>query len=572
MSDDAHRPSLSAALKEIARERFGYDELFPEQESAVRLLMQGHDTLAVLPTGSGKSAIYQTAGVLIPGWTLVVSPLIALQSDQLAHIDGHDLPAAAVLNSHTPAARRREILDGLDGDAIEYLFLAPEQLVNSETLAHLQARPPSLFVVDEAHCVSEWGHDFRPDYRQLGKAIDTLTTKGKRPRVLALTATASPTARDDIVRQLHMKRPKVQIGDLDRPNLSLRVEHCPEEAIKRRLLPDRVTEYLKEGGCGIVYVATRANAEELEELLHEHSIDACHYHGGLNREERIAAQEKFMSGACRVMVATNAFGMGVDKPDVRFVIHHDVPDSLDAYFQEVGRAGRDGQPAQALLFYRDADLGRQKAMSAPLRLDASEVADVYETVKSDGTTIDEATLRDETEQTGGRLRRTLDLLEHVGAVTVSLDGDAIATGDAGDDVAERVLAEQDRFRDHRAARLSAMERYAVGGRCRRAAILDYFGQDFSPPCGNCDNCKTGRSVEVAEKRQEQANAAPFPVGETVKHKSLGVGQVQRYEGQKVVVLFETAGLKSIVTQYAIEHGLMRVIPGGPGSTPAAEGG
>ena len=554
-------PSLSKALKQIARERFGYEELFPEQESAVRLLMQGHDTLAVLPTGSGKSAIYQTAGVLIPGWTLVVSPLIALQSDQLDHIEGHDLPAAAVLNSHTGAKRRREIFQDLDGETLEYLFLAPEQLVNDETLGHLRDHPPSLFVVDEAHCVSEWGHDFRPDYRRLGKVIDALGTGKKRPRVLALTATASPTARDDIVRQLHMAKPKVQVGDLDRPNLSLRVERCPEEAIKRRLLPDRVAEFLNEGGCGIVYVATRANAEEIEELLHEHSIDACHYHGGLNRDERIAAQERFMSGACRVMVATNAFGMGVDKPDVRFVIHHDVPDSLDAYFQEVGRAGRDGQPAHALLFYRDADLGRQKAMSAPLRLDANAVADVYETIRSDGTTIDEQTLQDETEQTGGRLRRTLDLLEHVGAISVELHGEAIATetDESASAIAEQVVAEQDRFRDHRTARLNAMEQYAVGGRCRRAAILDYFGQDFRPPCGNCDNCRTGKSVEAAEKREEQASSLPFPVGETVKHKSLGLGQVQRYEGQKVVVLFETAGLKSIVTQFAIDKKLMRVV-------------
>ena len=281
----------------------------------------------------------------------------------------------------------------------------------------------------------------------------------------------------------------------------------------------------------------------------------------MQRDERADAQENFTSGKCPVMVATNAFGMGIDKSDVRYVIHYDVPDSLDSYYQEVGRAGRDGGDAGGLLLYRDADLGRQRGMTAPLRLSRDDVADVLETVIGDGTSIDEATLKDETEQTGGRLRRTLDLLERVGAITITLDGEATATGTFDDkqvnDFADNVVAEQDRFRDWRTARVDAMEQFATTGRCRRSFILDYFGQPDAEPCGVCDNCVTGKSTESREKRKEADNSLPFRLGSIVDHRSLGRGQVQRYEGDKVVVLFESAGLKSIVVDFAIKNGLMK---------------
>ena len=549
---------LSKRLQQIAREKFGYDALRPEQEQVVTLLINGHDVLAVLPTGSGKSAIYQTAGVLIDGPTLIVSPLIALQADQVAHIDGHDLPAAAVLNSHTPAGRRREILADVAAGRLEYLFLAPEQLAGTDTLDYLKKHPPTLFVVDEAHCVSEWGHDFRPDYGRLGKVVDALGN----PRVLTLTATATEAVRDDVFARLHMRRPKSVVGDLDRPEIDLRVEHMPDEATKLRLVADRCRDLAggDRDAAGIVYVATRANAEELADLLREEGIGAGFYHGGMNRADRTAAQDAFMSGEVPVIVATSAFGMGVDKPDVRFVLHYDVPDSLDSYYQEIGRAGRDGGDARAVLFYRDADLGRQRAMTSPVRLDHAEVCDVLETIIADGTSIDAATLKDETEQTGGRLRRTVDLLEQIGAIAVQLDGEAIAhvgrDDEAVNDAADRVLAEQDRFRDYRTARLDAMGRYATTNACRRQVVLDYFGQQFDPPCGGCDNCRAGKSEAAHEKKAERDAALPWPVGGGVTHRKFGPGQVQRYAGDKVVVLFESAGLKEIVADYAVEHELL----------------
>ena len=554
---------LHLDLDQIARDRFGYDSLRPEQEQVVRLLLAGHDTLAVLPTGSGKSAIYQTAGVLMEGATVVVSPLIALQVDQVAHIEGHDLPEGRVLNSHTPAARVRETWELLKRGELEYLFLAPEQLAGGEALERLTEHPPSLFVVDEAHCVSEWGNDFRPDFGQLGKVIERLG----RPRVLALTATATPTVQADIVGRLGMTNVRHVVSDLDRPNLSLAVEIMPDEATKRRLLPDRVRKLAEAAECralndccGIVYVATRKHAEDVAELLGENNVNAAFYHGGLNRANREAAYTRWMSGDAAVMVATSAFGMGVDKPDVRYVIHYDVPDSLDAFYQEVGRAGRDGKPAATLLLYREANLGLQKSLSAPARLDADAVADVLETVVGDGTSIDFVTLKGETEQTGGKLRRTLDLLEQIGAITTTLDGEALAvrpkkTLDAAS-LAERVLAEQDRFRDYRTARLAAMQKYAETGRCRRAVLLDYFGQEQAEACGHCDNCRLGRTAEAEKEKQQRDDGRPFAVGADVEHKKFGRGRVQKYDGREVVVLFERVGSKSLVADYARENALM----------------
>src|SRR3954447_24316449 len=300
----AAKPITAAEIRRIAREKFGYDQLRFGQEEAIRLVLSGHDTLSVMPTGSGKSAIYQIAALVIDGPTVVISPLIALQRDQVGSITANeDLPGAAVLNSTQRVGERRDTLKRMGGGELEFLFLSPEQLANEETFERLRANPPTLFVVDEAHCISEWGHDFRPEYGRLGNAIDALG----RPRVLALTATASPNVREDILQRLGMRNARTIVWGFDRPNIWLGVEACPDQETKDRVFMARAEDCDKPA---IVYVATRRHAEDVCRWLKDKQIRAAFYHGGMKKADRDAAQDAFMAGGSfDVMVATNAFGM-----------------------------------------------------------------------------------------------------------------------------------------------------------------------------------------------------------------------------------------------------------------------
>ncbi|MDF2762775.1 MAG: ATP-dependent helicase RecQ, partial [Thermomicrobiales bacterium] len=360
---------LKRVVDRAARERLGYEQLRPGQEEAIASLLQGRDTLVVMPTGSGKSAIYQIAGSLIPGATIVVSPLIALQRDQVEAIAEMDVGGAALVNSALPAAEREDALDEFERGATEFLFLAPEQFANEETFARVQASKPSLFVVDEAHCISEWGHDFRPEYLRLGAVVEALA----HPRVLALTATASPPVRQEIVERLGMREPRATIRGFDRPNIRLAVEGFADEEDKRQALIARVVDAPKPG---IVYAATRKHTEDLAAALGEQGTNAVAYHAGMSGAERSRVQEAFMSDAADVIVATTAFGMGVDKLNVRFVYHLDVSESVDAYYQEIGRAGRDGDPAEAILFYRPEDLNLRRFLAGSGQVAADQMARV----------------------------------------------------------------------------------------------------------------------------------------------------------------------------------------------------
>jgi ATP-dependent DNA helicase RecQ len=365
---------LKQVVDSAVQEKLGYEQLRPGQEEAITAVLRGHDTLTVMPTGSGKSAIYQIAGSLIPGVTIVVSPLIALQRDQVEAISGMDAGGAALVNSALPAAERAEALDEFVEGAAEFLFLAPEQFANEETYARVQASKPSLFVVDEAHCISEWGHDFRPEYLRLGSVIEALA----HPRVLALTATASPPVRQEIVERLGMREPTIVVRGFDRPNIRLAVEGFADEENKRQALIARVVDAPKPG---IVYVATRKHSEKLAVALVGQGVNAVAYHAGMSAAERSRVQEAFMSDAADVIVATTAFGMGVDKLDVRFVYHLDVAESVDAYYQEIGRAGRDGDPAETILFYRPEDLNLRRFLAGSGQVDADQMTRVAEAVQ-----------------------------------------------------------------------------------------------------------------------------------------------------------------------------------------------
>src|SRR3954470_16861494 len=340
-------------IERAAREVFGFGELRPGQAEAVQSVLDGRDTLAVMSTGYGKSAIYQVAALLIPGSTLVVSPLIALQRDQVDELEREGAGGAAAVSSFVPSGAREEALEELAEGSLEFLFLSPEQLSNEEVLASVAAAEPSLFVVDEAHCISEWGHDFRPDYLKLGAVAEAVG----RPPLLALTATASPPVREEIVERLGMRSPELIVRGFDRPEIELSVERFHDARAKQRALLARVVDEPKPG---IVYSATRRLAEELAEDLRAAGVSALAYHGGMRRAARIEAQEAFMEDRVDVVVATTAFGMGVDKPNVRFVFHSEPADSVDAYYQEIGRAGRDGSHAEAVLFFRSEDLGLRR--------------------------------------------------------------------------------------------------------------------------------------------------------------------------------------------------------------------
>jgi ATP-dependent DNA helicase RecQ len=416
---------------------FGHESFRPGQEDLVRAVLDGHDVLAVMPTGSGKSLGFQLPALLLPGTTLVVSPLISLMKDQVDELNRRGISAAA-LHSMLSGDARRDALKAAREGRVRLLYVAPERFASDHFTRLLRDLPIARFVVDEAHCVSEWGHDFRPDYRRLKSAAAGCRRSdglAGRPPIAAFTATATPEVRDDIVDLLGLAAPRVVVAGFDRPNIELRVRPVAGDWEKQQLLPQLVG-----GRRALVYGATRRNAEAAAQILKVAGIEADAYHAGLSDAARTRVQEGFASGPVRVVCATNAFGMGIDRPDVESVIHIDIPGSLEAYYQEIGRGGRDGRAATATLLWNYAD------------------------VKTREFLIDR-----EREEPGRR--------------TVPVDPIEVA-----------------RRREIEHKKLRRMIAYADAAGCLRATILRYFGDPAArEPCGACGNCERRAPLDAAER-------------------------------------------------------------------------
>ncbi|HEX3426590.1 MAG TPA: RecQ family ATP-dependent DNA helicase [Acidimicrobiales bacterium] len=532
---------------EEATTRLGFETLRPGQEESIRALLAGHDVLSVLPTGAGKSAIYQMAGMMLGAPTIVVSPLIALQKDQVDGLAVTDAGGAVQLNSLQSPSVQTEALESFVAGRIRFLFLAPEQMAHEQTVDRLRHAKVGLFVVDEAHCISAWGHDFRPDYLQLPSVIPRLG----RPQVVALTATAAPPVRQEIVERLQLRRPTVVVRGFDRPNLELTVQRYVSDDDKVSALYEHAA---RAPGQGIVYVATRRAAEEGAERLNEAGVAAIAYHGAMARGRRDEAQEQFMSGAARVIVATPAFGMGIDKPDIRFVFHQDVSESLDAYYQEIGRAGRDGEMARATLYYRPADMGLRRFFASGGRPDPDRLLAALEAVDDEAVT-DIATLAERLDTSAHGLQILLSWLVDVGAVELGTGGTvrrvpAVDVHGALEEAAQ--LAE--RHRDLEQSRVEMMRDYAETRGCRRERLLGYFGEPYHPPCHHCDNCRRGTTEVPAHGR--------YPTGAQVRHRAWGAGQVVRSSPEELTVLFDDKGYRTLSVALVEEGDLLECVDSG----------
>ena len=461
---------------------FGYGEFRPGQAEVISAVLAKRDTLAVMPTGGGKSVCYQAPALLrTDGLTLVVSPLLALMKDQVDAMRAMGVPAAAI-NSTVAIEEQREVLAAAGSGELRLLYVAPERFGAAGFMAALRSLPVALLAIDEAHCISQWGHDFRPSYRELGAVRDRIGS----PPVVALTATADPRVRDDIVQRLGLHDPAIHVAGFDRPNL--RFEVAKVSSLKEKF--EGISAQLRalKDESAIVYCGTRKRVEEVTDSLQRAGIRCARYHAGMQDEDRKRIQDAFARDTLRVIVATNAFGMGIDKPDVRAVIHHDMPDSLESYYQEAGRAGRDGGAATCTLYYAARDRGLREFFIEMAHPEASRVVEVYQQLVSfGGNRVHVREVMRENDEPG--INAAVQSLVESGLVgragysvwATRLDGEA-----------DIDTAGLEAHREHSFQKLDAMENYARSRTCLRARILEYFGDaTHELACGNCGPCISG---------------------------------------------------------------------------------
>ncbi|TDL45405.1 RecQ family ATP-dependent DNA helicase [Microbacterium oleivorans] len=535
-----------AEVERVAAERFGLTHLRPAQLDAIEAAAGGRDVLVVWATGSGKSAVYQVTAALRPGVTVVVSPLIALQEDQLAGLEhAPDAPKAVALNSGRGEKARAEAWRRLREGEATYVLLAPEQLANDEVVADLATLDIALLAVDEAHCIASWGHDFRPDYLGLGEVAERLG----RPPILALTATASTPVREEIAARLGLDDPSIHIGDVDRPSIRLGVRRHGDDREKRAAVVDEVASLPVPG---LLYTSTRRSAEQYADDLTERGKRARAYHAGLPSKERAEVHRQFLCDELDVVVATSAFGMGIDKENVRFVIHADVPESIDAYFQELGRAGRDGEEAHGTLHYRAEDLALRRYF-ATKNPDAAELRTLMRAMSTRARL--KSALAKESGLSPRRVTGLLTLLIDTGSARASKSGVSLRRNlDERAAVKAALERVEERERIER-SRIETMREYAETRRCRRQVLLGYFGQDLDEPCGNCDTCAAGAADVVREPAS--ASEAGFEIDEKVSHREWGAGTVVSIDDDRMRVFFDSEGYKVLSLEIVEREHLLK---------------
>ncbi|MCH7760529.1 RecQ family ATP-dependent DNA helicase [candidate division TA06 bacterium] len=562
---------MKIPLLQKLKDHFGFSSFRPGQEEVISTILEGKDVLAVMPTGSGKSLCYQLSSLLLDGTTLVISPLIALMKDQVDAIQGVNLLKATFINSSISSVEQESRIRGLIQGEFKMVYTAPERFRSRPFLEAISKAKISLFVIDEAHCISQWGHDFRPDYLALKNSFPLLN----HPRVLALTATAPPKIQRDIKTQLNLEKAETILTGFNRPNLYFEVFYTFDERSKLRELKKRLE---RSKGVGIVYTGTRREAEEVAQFLIEVvGIPAGYYHAGLESEERETIQDSFMKEEIQVVCATIAFGLGIDKPNIRFVIHYNLPSSLENYYQETGRAGRDGLNAECILFYSPEDRAFQQWLIENKSITPEEIKRVYQALVQRNQGEEFKILSEEIEEMTGlretKVRVSIQELERLGILVrlpdraqmfsirflkPSLQADSLPL-----DV--KYLAQQKRTK---VERLNRVIRYAEFNGCRRKFILSYFGDHL--PSQNqrcCDNCETrdmkvsatdwkeGETVNLTRRILEIFDQSEWPLQREKILRSL-VGK--RQEKIKTSSLFSRKGIDRILNEL-IEKRLLKEI-------------
>ena len=492
---------------EALKKHFGHGGFLDGQDRVIEQITSGRDGLVVMPTGGGKSLCYQLPALCFEGVTLVVSPLIALMKDQVDALVSKGIPAT-LINSTVAWEDQKERLDGMRTGRYKLVYVAPERFRAESFLSALKGVEVSLFAVDEAHCLSQWGHDFRPDYMRLGKALDKIG----RPQCVALTATATPVVRADILEVLKLREPFEVVSGFSRPNLSLGITAVEKKQQKY----ERIREIIAANKTGIVYCATRKKVEEVAETLAAWRIKAIAYHGGMSDVERENAQNIFLQRKADVAVATNAFGMGIDRSDVRFVIHFEVPGSVEAYYQEAGRAGRDGEAATCELLFNYADTRTQEFFIEGANPGAHTIREVYRYLldAADPDYEVHRTIEDITEGAGVKNSMSVSsalaalgragYLERFDIPGKRLRGTRLKRPDVlpgALELDEAALEEKER-RDR--DKLKSMVELCYARTCRQQWILGYFGEEDADVCGNCDICRDSEGNDQRAPTEEES--------------------------------------------------------------------